>query len=1105
MQRDQPRSRIARDETMFKQYVQIQRDADGLGLTLAGNAPTVVQSVVEDGPAARGGLKKGDALLEVNEDDVTNLNHHQVASLLGGSEMLFLHVLRRGQPEPASIKHNIAISTFEDVDGGDAHSTEHSLDETLEPFRSLAVLEAHPAHLATFIHYTLVSHTCQEELLFYLNASWFKGAPKAEDARVLFTDFLAPAAPMRVASIHAADLRAVEAAISEKNPNPVELQAVFERAAKGIESCLQDCLEQFRNQITVGLGDVVQFEVLQRMEPGEEAMVIETMLLPHVDSSGASTDDRAAHRAAIVDEALRIFLSRCNSASAGAELDASSGRERSHSFKGRKSKRRTHFIRGHQFMVSTYKSPTFCVVCDKLIWGLYCQGWDCQNCGIHLHKDKDRFGFSKCHTHLTEECPGKPEGKSKRSFLLGRNSRRKSRNKNNLAQDSNGSEPPPSPEMGRSLSEASVTSSSVRSGPGSLHSSFRKTSDAGHGDGELELPFGNLLMEPEIWDDTVEEQGLLKSLNKQEIKRQRSIYELIQTEKGFLRHLAIMQQVFRRTLVEEKVLSANQIYDLFCNVDDLIACSSPLAHALEARQQDGAGRPVERVGDEFKNAFSLVSLESYAKFCANQKYAAQLYSQLLESNIAFASTMARCERSPHLERLTLKDFLVKPFQRLTKYPLLLKNIISNTTDERELQDLQECTAQANQALKHVEAAIRRSEDRARLLEIESTMDKTGLNPEERQVLKGLSDSAFALVYERDVQLRSHDKVFDIRAILLTHALLLCQKKDNQLLVKLPGRDNKGRSPIIVLNSTIVRPNAGNPKSFFVMHTDKRGPQMYELVTTNKKDTEKWRALLTETGDAFRANFPGYEDQVKEAVAEAAAQDKEAAQANTLEEGLAQVLDEMLKNCSDNQRLLKAFDAKLHDSGLGELAAKVAEDTKVRTSSMSSRRDRRALRSRGMSGRPRNRSHSAAPAMLPQSSREEDDISPMRSTPSPQAIRRMGRSFSVEEESVARSDTSPAGESAGSVSNGLVHMRELAAARVEIAQLQHQVARLQKQLFHSHGGQLSDPEEEVEEGSVEDESVGVSDEPFEELSTAKAKRPSLTLQSSVTEQSRESAV
>ena len=35
------------------------------------------------------------------------------------------------------------------------------------------------------------------------------------------------------------------------------------------------------------------------------------------------------------------------------------------------------------------------------------------DCGIHIHKDKDRFGFSKCHAHLADECPGKPEGKSK--------------------------------------------------------------------------------------------------------------------------------------------------------------------------------------------------------------------------------------------------------------------------------------------------------------------------------------------------------------------------------------------------------------------------------------------------------------------------------------------------------------------------------------------------------------------------------------------------------------------------------------------------------------------------------------------------------------------
>ena len=74
--------------------------------------------------------------------------------------------------------------------------------------------------------------------------------------------------------------------------------------------------------------------------------VIETMLLPHVDASSATTDDRAAHRAAIVDEALRIFLSRCVNlpGNNGNELDAGSGRDRSHSFKGRKSKRRVRWL-----------------------------------------------------------------------------------------------------------------------------------------------------------------------------------------------------------------------------------------------------------------------------------------------------------------------------------------------------------------------------------------------------------------------------------------------------------------------------------------------------------------------------------------------------------------------------------------------------------------------------------------------------------------------------------------------------------------------------------------------------------------------------------------
>ena len=40
-----------------------------------------------------------------------------------------------------------------------------------------------------------------------------------------------------------------------------------------------------------------------------------------------------------------------------------------------------------------------------------------------------------------------------------------------------------------------------------------------------------------------------------------------------------------------------------------------------------------------------------------------------------------CEASPHCRRLQLKDLLVSEMQRLTKYPLLLDNIIKHTEGE----------------------------------------------------------------------------------------------------------------------------------------------------------------------------------------------------------------------------------------------------------------------------------------------------------------------------------------------------------------------------------------------------------------------------------------
>ncbi|KJE97004.1 differentially expressed in FDCP 8 [Capsaspora owczarzaki ATCC 30864] len=52
---------------------------------------------------------------------------------------------------------------------------------------------------------------------------------------------------------------------------------------------------------------------------------------------------------------------------------------------------------GHHFKVANYSVPTFCDQCSSFIWGVYRQGYRCQECGLNVHK--------KCMGAIASECP----------------------------------------------------------------------------------------------------------------------------------------------------------------------------------------------------------------------------------------------------------------------------------------------------------------------------------------------------------------------------------------------------------------------------------------------------------------------------------------------------------------------------------------------------------------------------------------------------------------------------------------------------------------------------------------------------------------------------
>ncbi|KAH3757100.1 Spata13 protein [Pelomyxa schiedti] len=88
----------------------------------------------------------------------------------------------------------------------------------------------------------------------------------------------------------------------------------------------------------------------------------------------------------------------------------------------------------------------------------------------------------------------------------------------------------------------------------------------------------------------------------------------------------------------------------------------------------------------------------YAVYCNHQEDAVSKLETLESSNAQFSTFLQKCRAGTH-EKLRLQDFVVKPFQRLLKYPLLLQSLLKYTSPTHSDYD------NISKALQSMEATI----------------------------------------------------------------------------------------------------------------------------------------------------------------------------------------------------------------------------------------------------------------------------------------------------------------------------------------------------------------------------------------------------------------
>uniref|UniRef100_A0A8C4PW49 Rho guanine nucleotide exchange factor 11 n=1 Tax=Eptatretus burgeri TaxID=7764 RepID=A0A8C4PW49_EPTBU len=360
-------------------------------------------------------------------------------------------------------------------------------------------------------------------------------------------------------------------------------------------------------------------------------------------------------------------------------------------------------------------------------------------------------------------------------------------------------------------------------------------------------------LEAPNWQNSVD-QELLKKLNPREIKRQEVINELFQTEKKHLQNLKVLQDVFYARL--QPVLNPFELRQIFMNLDQIVPIHETFNESMKKiREKNQVVHEIGKVVlDYFAGEEGQMLTRGASEFCSMQSMALETV-RAKQKESRFQQLMAEAESSPKCRRLQFKDFMLTEMQRLTKYPLLLQNMLKYTTvDHPDHDKLEQAGKCCRDILFHVNEAVREREYVQKLEDYQKKLDLSYLERSSNPLVldfKNLDMTQRKMIHEGQLTWRiNKEKTLELHVLLLEDILVLTQKQDERLVLRCYSKTFAGAtdakqtfSPVIKLSSVLIRPVATDKRAFFVITTSQLGPQIYELVAANTKDMDTWKRFL----------------------------------------------------------------------------------------------------------------------------------------------------------------------------------------------------------------------------------------------------------------------
>ncbi|KAI0781525.1 hypothetical protein BD413DRAFT_505992 [Trametes elegans] len=223
--------------------------------------------------------------------------------------------------------------------------------------------------------------------------------------------------------------------------------------------------------------------------------------------------------------------------------------------------------------------------------------------------------------------------------------------------------------------------------------------------GEQDAAFGT------SWASLVDKSAL-EGIPTGERRRQEAIFELIVTEAAYVRDLQLIVEHFYANvyaLLDEKARTV-----IFANVEDILLMNTTFLSSLEERQKE-CRLYIDKIGDILNT--NMANLSVYMDYCVNQGSAIKVLQSLRQSNPELSACLQRLRDDPTARNLDLSSYLLVPMQRITRYPLLFKQIIHYTDTGDDRSQIENARDMAEKVLAHINETIREQEGRERLKEV----------------------------------------------------------------------------------------------------------------------------------------------------------------------------------------------------------------------------------------------------------------------------------------------------------------------------------------------------------------------------------------------------